>query len=372
VRAFDGHNDVLSRLHHAGGGNEPFLEGGDGHLDLPGAREGGLAGGLFAVFPCSPFRGEDNPFAVDYAKPPDGREALAETLAMVERLRAIERDSEGAVRLVRDAAALDACLGGGGASDGDGALDRGDALDGRDALDRGDARDGGGPLAAVLHVEGAEAIDPGLERLTGLHDGGLRSLGLTWSRPNAFGHGAPFAFPGSPDQGPGLTDAGRALVTACNELGVVVDVSHLNERGFWDVAERSGAPLVASHSNAHALCPSPRNLTDDQLRAIGESGGVVGINFCVAFVREDGADDPDTPLSAIAAHAAHVAEVAGVDAVALGSDFDGATMPHELDSATKLPALLDALREFGFDEPELEKVALGNWRRVLRVTWGTE
>ena len=110
MRAFDGHNDVLSRLHHAGAGNDEFLAGGEGHLDLPGAREGHLAGGLFAVFPCSPFRGADNPFAVDYAQPPDGREALAETLAMVERLGAIEREADGAVRVVRDAAALDACL----------------------------------------------------------------------------------------------------------------------------------------------------------------------------------------------------------------------------------------------------------------------
>jgi membrane dipeptidase len=341
VKAFDGHNDVLSRLHHAGGGNEEFLAGGDGHLDLPGAREGGLAGGLFAVFPCSPFRGADNPFAVDYVRPPDRREVLADTLAMVDRLGATELESDGAVRVVRDAPTLDACL-------------------------------EDGSLAAVLHFEGAEAIDPGLERLAGFHDSGLRSLGLTWSRPNDFAHGVPFGFPGSPDQGPGLTDAGRALVRACNELHVLVDLAHLNERGFWDVAELTDAPLVASHSNAHALCPSPRNLTDDQLRAVGKSGGVVGINFCVAFVREDGADDPDTPLSAIAAHAAHVAEVAGPDAVALGSDFDGATMPHELDKAAKLPALFDALRAFGFDERELEGIALGNWRRVLRAAWGTE
>jgi membrane dipeptidase len=340
VRAFDGHNDVLSRLHHAGGGNEEFLAGGDGHLDVPGAREGDLSGGLFAVFPCSPFRGADNPFATDYARPPDRREVLADTLSMVERLAAIERESGGAVRMVRDAAGLDACL-------------------------------DDGSLAAVLHFEGAEAIGPGLERLGAFHDAGLRSLGLTWSRPNAFGHGTPFDFPGSPDQGPGLTDAGRALVRACNELGVVVDLAHLNERGFWDVAALSQAPLVASHSNAHVLCPSPRNLTDDQLHAVGQSGGVVGINFCVAFAREDGAEDPDTPLSAIAAHAAHVAEVAGTDAVALGSDFDGATMPNELDDAAKLPALFDALRAFGFDEPELERIALGNWRRILRATWGT-
>jgi membrane dipeptidase len=341
VRAFDGHNDILSRLHHADGGNEEFLQGGDGHLDVPGAREGGFAGGMFAVFPCSPFRGARDPFAVDYARPVDQSAALAETVAMVARLVAIESESAGALRVVRDGASLDACL-----SDGS--------------------------LAAVLHLEGAEPIGEGLEELETLHRAGLRSLGLTWSRPNAFGHGTPFDFPGSPDQGPGLSDAGRALVRACNELGVVVDVSHLNERGFWRVAELSDAPLVASHSNAHALCPSPRNLTDDQLRAVGESGGVVGINFCVAFVREDGADDSDTPLSSIAAHAAHVAEVAGSEAVALGSDFDGATMPDELDKTAKLPALFDALRAFGFDDGDLEQIALENWRRVLRATWGTE
>jgi membrane dipeptidase len=340
MRVFDGHNDVLSRLHKADGGNEEFLDGGDGHLDLPAARAGGFAGGLFAVFPCSPFRGEDNPFVVDYARPIDQVDALADTLPMLERLALLERESDGAVQIVRDAAALDTSL-------------------------------DDGSLVAVLHVEGAEAIDPGLTELERLYERGLRSLGIAWSRPNAFGYGVPFDFPGSPDQGPGLTKAGHALVLECNQRGVVVDVSHLNERGFWDVARISGAPLVASHSNAHALCPSPRNLTDDQLRAIGESGGLVGINFCAAFARDDGADDPDTPLSAIAAHAAHVAEVAGIDAIALGSDFDGATLPHELDSAAKLPALLDALRDFGFGEEELEKTALGNWRRVLRATWGT-
>jgi membrane dipeptidase len=339
LRAFDGHNDVLSRLHHRGEGNAPFLKGGDGHLDLPSARAGGLAGGLFAVFPCSPFRGVTHPETVlDYDHPIERDEALAETRAMVERLHDLERESSGALRTVRDPDELDACL---------------------------DDR----ALAAVLHLEGAEAIGPDLGELDELYELGLRSLGIAWSRPNAFGHGVPFAFPGSPDQGPGLTRAGQALVLECNQRGVMVDLSHLNERGFWDVARVSDAPLVASHSNAHALCPSPRNLTDDQLRAIGESGGLVGINFCVAFAREDGADDADTPLSTIAAHAAHVAEVAGVDAVALGSDFDGATMPRELPDASHLPALFDALREFGFDDAELAKIGTGNWLRVLRATW---
>ena len=106
----------------------------------------------------------------------------------------------------------------------------------------------------MLHLEGAEPIGPRLDELEVLHAAGMRSLGLVWSRPNAFATGVPFGFPGSPDQGPGLTAAGRALVRACGELGVLVDVSHLNERGFWDVAELGDAPLVASHSGAHVLC----------------------------------------------------------------------------------------------------------------------
>ena len=108
-------------------------------------------------------------------------------------------------------------------------------------------------LAPVLHIEGAEAIDPNFEFLDVLYEAGLRSLGPVWSRPNAFGHGVPFRCPSSPDTGPGLTDLGKELIGACNRLGILIDLSHLNERGFWDVAAISNAPLVATHSNAHAL-----------------------------------------------------------------------------------------------------------------------
>ncbi len=332
MRIFDGHNDALSRRVERGD-VAGFLEGdGDGHLDLPRAAQGGLAGGCFAVFTCSP--GEDSYDSGAYFTAVDQRRALKEALAQVALLQRLERASGGTFRVVRSVAELD----------GDG-------------------------LAAVLHLEGAEPIGPGLEELDVLHAAGMRSLGVVWSRPNAFATGVPFEFPGSPDQGPGLTETGRELVRACGDLRILVDVSHLNARGFWDVAELSAAPLVASHCGAHALCPSPRNLTDDQLRAIGESGGHVAINFHVGFLRADGADDADTPLAAIAAHAAHVAEVAGVDAVALGSDFDGATMPAALGDVSGLPAVLDALRAAGFDAADVEKIAWRNWRRVLEAKW---
>src|ERR687885_810159 len=127
----------------------------------------------------------------------------------------------------------------------------------------------GEAFGLVLHIEGAEAIDPELEALELWYAAGLRSLGPVWSRPNAFGEGVPFAFPASPDTGPGLTRAGKALVRRCAELGIAVDLSHLNEAGFWDVARLDQGPLIASHSGAHALAAASRNLTDAQLDAVG-------------------------------------------------------------------------------------------------------
>jgi membrane dipeptidase len=341
---FDGHNDALTRE-----GEPPLSEPRPGrHLDLPRMRAGGMRGGIFAVFVPSPDAG--SPAAPEPAPGADGvvrfpaaaplahPEAAARAAAAAGRLLALER--AGLVRVARDPAELDA------------------------------ARDGGErPPAAVLHLEGAEAIDPGLESLELWYAAGLRSLGPVWSRSNAFGHGVPFQFPGSPDTGPGLTDAGRALVRRCSQLGILVDLSHLNEAGFWDVAALAPGPLVASHSGAHALCPTTRNLTDPQLDAIAASEGLVGIVFASSFLRADFADTADTPLEAIVAHARYVAERIGVAHVALGSDFDGATIPAQLGDVAGLPRLLDALAAAGFSDPQLNAIAWGNWRRVLGAWW---
>jgi membrane dipeptidase len=260
------------------------------------------------------------------------------TITTMANLFRLEAESEGQLQVVRTVEQLSACL-------------------------------DNGVLAAVLHFEGAEAIDPDLDALLVFYQAGLRSLGIVWSRPNAFGHGVPFDFPRSPDTGPGLTPAGQALVGACNELGIVVDVSHLNEKGFWDVARLSDAPLVATHSGAHAVCPSARNLTGAQLDAIGESGGLVGVNFHVGFIRADGRDEPDTPISDIVRHIDHIAGRIGIEHVALGSDFDGADMPLELGDVTGLPKLMSALRSRGYGEADLAKIAHQNWLRILRKTW---
>ena len=155
-----------------------------------------------------------------------------------------------------------------------------------------------------------------------------------------------------------------------NARRVMIDLSHLNERGFWDVAQLSDAPLVATHSNAHALSPHPRNLTDRQLDAIRDSRGVAGVNFHVGFLRTDGAHDEQTPLAAMVDHVEYMVRRMGIDHVALGSDFDGATMPAELRDAAGLPVLIAGLEARGYRGEDLRKLAHGNWVRVLRETWG--
>jgi membrane dipeptidase len=339
IPVFDGHNDALTCADHANlaGGR------GGGHLDLPRMRAGGMRGGIFAVFTASPGEqsGQRTFGGRGYREPPAApvsqAVAAADATAAAGRLTALERAGE--VVVARSIADVDV------------------------------ARKGEGPPVAVLHLEGAEAIDPGLEALGHWHAAGLRSLGPVWSRPNEFGHGVPFVFPASPDTGPGLSERGRALVGACAELGILVDLSHLNEKGFWDVAGLEPGPLVASHSGAHAICPTSRNLTDEQLRAIGASDGLVGIVFATPFLRPDFADEPQTPLSLIAEHARHVAELIGVRHVALGSDFDGATIPAPLGDVAGLPRLVEALREAGFGEEETEAICWHNWRRVLDAWW---
>jgi membrane dipeptidase len=221
-----------------------------------------------------------------------------------------------------------------------------------------------------MHIEGAEAIDPACEALHVFHAMGLRSLGPVWSRPTVFGHGVPFAFPAGPDTGPGLTEAGKRLVRECNALRVMIDLSHLNEKGFDDVARLSDAPLVATHSNAHAVTPSTRNLTDRQLDAIRESGGMVGLNFATVFLRPDGRRDPAMGWEPLLRHLDHLIGRLGEDHVGFGSDFDGATVPEGITDVAGLPRLLAALRAHGYDEALLGKLAWRNWMGVLRRTWG--
>ncbi|HLS07854.1 dipeptidase, partial [Lentibacillus sp.] len=334
---FDGHNDTLLRLHMSDNPPSFFEESSAGHIDFPRAKKGGLGGGFFAVFTPNKdvtagpedYLTEDG---YDVPLPPQVSQerALTFTNALASKLFHLEAASQGQMKIVRSAQDLRYCL------DHD-------------------------IMAAIFHIEGAEAIDTDFDALHVLYQAGLRSLGIVWSRPNIYGEGVPFRYPSSPDTGAGLTDAGKALVRECNKLGIMIDNTHLNEKGFWDVADLTDAPLVATHSNAHALSPIARNLTDKQLSAIAESNGVAGINYAVNMLREDGGLGTDISLNEIVRHVAYIAEKFGVEHVALGSDFDGTTVPDPLKDVTGLPKLIDRLKAHGFHDDELQKIAYGNW-----------
>ena len=343
---FDGHNDTLLRLSACPDPVAAFRDcDGSGHLDLALARRGGFAGGLFACFVPpdgerdAGFRRTEGGYTVAMPAPPGLAYARRRTLEMIACAHQLASALPGDVRLCRAIGDLR-----------------------RSMAD--------GVLAMVLHLEGAEAIGEDLDGLEQLHALGVRSIGPVWSRPNQFGMGAPFCYPGAPDIGPGLTKAGFSLVRACNELGITLDVSHLNAAGFWDLARTSRAPLVATHSNAHAVCPVPRNLTDDQLRAIRDSGGVVGVCLSVSELRPDGHNTAATPLADVLRHMDHMLELLGMDGVALGSDFDGALLPEAVGTAEGLPTLVGAMAGHGYSGSLLHKFCHGNWLRVLEGSWG--
>lgn len=347
IPVFDGHNDALLRLClNADENVETFVAGSErGHLDLPRAKAGGFAGGMFACFVPSK-KGEKQQvkrtidgYEEQFPPTPALAEAQAMTLSLAADLFRIEAASRGQFKVVRTAAEIEDCI-------------------------------AKGVIAASLHIEGAEAIDTDLNALEIFHQAGLRSLGPVWSRPNAFACGVPFKFPSSPDIGPGLTAAGVELIKACNRLNILIDLSHMNEKGFWEIQQLSNAPLVATHSNVHSLCPVSRNLTDKQLHAIRESDGMVGLNYAVCFLREDGDNNADTPFEVMLRHLNSLLEHLGEDRVGLGSDFDGAMIPKDIKSADGLPRLVTAMRTHGYGEVLIEKICYRNWLRVLKKTWG--
>lgn len=343
---FDGHNDFLLRLLRDPAKREEtwLTRTGKGHLDLPRMRAGGLAGGFFAIYipsdemPDLSAEMEVPPFRLPLPDPIPAARAQPVALAMAGHLAWMERASGGAFRICTDVASIRACM----------------------------AR---GAVAAIMHMEGAEPIGTDLDALHLFHTLGLRSLGPVWSRPTAFGHGVPFAYPSSPDTGEGLTPAGRDLIRECNRLGIMVDLSHLNERGFDDVAAITDAPLVATHSNAHAITPSSRNLTDRQLDAIAESDGMVGVNFAVGFLNPDGRRNAETGFDPILRHLDHLIGRLGETRVGFGSDFDGAEIPSAMGDAAGLPRLRAALVARGYDAALMERLCHGNWLALLERTW---
>lgn len=325
---FDGHEDFITQMKERPGGHPPlravprdFLaESEEGHVDLPRAMKGGL-GGCFTSIYLSTERAEMN--------------ALAFTMDQLNDVFRIADRSEGRFRVCRTVEEV------------------------RRAFDA-DA------FASVFMFEGADAISWSLKELRVFHELGLRVLAPTWSRSTIFAHGV--SFEGKLPES-GLTDLGRELVAECDRLGIVLDVSHINPAGFWDMIETSANPIIATHSSVKAISPHARNLDDDQIRAIANKGGTIGINFATFFLRPDMQGDADVPVDVVLRHFDHIINLVGDEHVSFGTDFDGAPIPAFVKDATGLTAVLRAMKASGYSDARLERICNGNFLRVAAQVW---
>mgnify|MGYP000947698412 CR=1 FL=1 len=296
-------------------GDRRLIERGEGHLDLPRLKE---AGALMQVFAC---------FVDDeYVK----KEAANRTLAMIDSFYKEAGNSGGLLRPVLSYDDLAAVKAGGG-------------------------------VGGMLSIEGGESLEGSLYILRSFYRLGVRAITLTWSRRNELGDGV------GEDSGSGLTEFGRNVVKEMNRLGMIVDVSHLNEKGFWDVIDACGAPVIASHSDCKALCSNKRNLTDEQIRAIADADGVIGINFYAGFLNDD---EGQAGMQDIVRHIDHIADVAGIDHVGFGSDFDGCHLPGDMSGAENMPAILHSLLDNGYGKDDVDKISYKNWERVIKRVLG--
>ena len=211
-------------------------------------------------------------------------------------------------------------------------------------------------IAALLSVEGGEALEGELAVLRMLFRLGIRAIGLTWNQQNQLATGI-----GEDNPQESLTPFGRQVIREMNRLGMLVDLAHINRQGFFDALITSSAPVVVSHANARAICDHPRNLADDQLRALRDIDGVIGMSCCPDFV------DPSRPTTdKLLDHFVHVAEVAGVDHLGIGADFDGIKeVIAGLEDVTGLPRLAEELSKRGFSREEIDKITHKNFIRVL-------
>jgi membrane dipeptidase len=322
---FDGHEDFITQIERRRPDRQPkrdFLEeSSDGHVDLPRAMRGGL-GGCFTSIYLSDERAEANPLY--YAM----RE-MNDVFQIADR-------SEGRFRVCRTVAEV------------------------QQAFEDG-------AFASVFMFEGADPISWNLRELRVFYEAGLRCLAPTWSRSTIFAHGVSFTPGGLPETG--LTDLGRELVDECNRLGIILDVSHINPAGFAGMLDQSTQPVLATHSSVQEISPHVRNLSDDQIRALAQQGGTIGINFANAFLRSDMGPEDDTSLDLIVSHFDHIVNLVGDEHVSFGTDFDGTGIPSVVGDAAGLPVVLRALQSRGYSDAALERICNGNFLRVASEVW---
>ena len=228
-----------------------------------------------------------------------------------------------------------------------------------------------GKMSAMLTVEDAGVLEGKTERLKTLYNMGVRMLTLTWNYPNEIG------FPSTnylnkntgdytAHTACGLTPTGRQVVEVMERLGIIIDVSHLSDAGFYDISECTKKPFVASHSNSRTVCNHPRNLTDDMLKILADRGGCVGLNFYPPFLFHNPKCEARDNILALINHAKHIKNVAGIDILSLGSDFDGFNATSNIMGVQSMPILWETFHNQGFTSNELDKVFFGNALRVYK------
>ena len=237
---------------------------------------------------------------------------------------------------------------------------------------------GKGRILALLTIEEGGVFQGSLEKLRTFYDRGVRMVTLTWNFPNEIGWPnlerpaeGEKQDPTRPQTQKGLTEFGVCLVEEMERLGMIPDVSHLSDAGFWDVISHAKKPFVASHSNARAVCHHVRNLTDEMIRALAQKGGVMGLNFCPDFLETAKAGEHNGgTVEAVVRHAKHIVNTGGIECLGLGSDFDGIPTHRELTGADRMPLLDEALRAAGFPASQREKIFSGNVLRLYKDCLG--
>jgi len=220
--------------------------------------------------------------------------------------------------------------------------------------------DAEGKISSILTIEDGVNISGNMDRLDLFYEQGVRMLALTWNYENCIG------YPNSRDpmiMGRGLKPFGVDVVKRMNELGMLIDVSHLSVGGYWDVVKNSKQPFVASHSCAYSLCDHPRNLNDDQLKALGNAGGVCGINFNAPFLKNG--TNGYSATASVVEHMKYIADKAGIDAVAFGSDFDGIGSTLEWKDYSGMPLIVKEMEKV-FTAEEIDKICALNVLRVFK------
>jgi membrane dipeptidase len=359
----DTHNDVLLRAME---GEDISVETRVGHSDLVRLKKGGVDIQVFAVW-VDPIAFEKKPFK--------------RAKDMIDTLYSIARRNSDKIAVVRNSAEIEKAL-------------------------------AEGKICAVIGVEGGHAIENSIEKLEELYKLGVRYLGLTWNNSTDWASSA-FDETTNPDKVKitGLSEFGKKVVEKMNELGMIVDVSHLGEKAFWDVVKVTKKPIIASHSSVYKLCPHYRNLKDEQIKAIAQTGGVVFVNFYAEYIdstfntkrkkleekykaqfdsirvlyehdqnayrrarrqlMQKIAEELRPPLDVLIDHIDYIAKLVGVDHVGIGSDFDGISItPLEMDDVTFLPNITKKLLERGYSTDDVKKILGGNFLRVFKQVCG--